>query len=150
MFSEWVSTHFTGRFSFFRGVTDDHELVVHALLLAPKPPPTAGAMTRSWVLLVARTAGPGSPAGSWGRGLSRGRSCRRGGLGDDGVGLHRHRRQPLAQDAQLDSTRSAPSNIVWSSPMSIANATFEPCSSNSTGASSAIVASASTTAGSGS
>ena len=102
MFSERVSVHFTGRPSTSAAFAAT-AYSTYMPALAPKPPPTAGATTRTCSSLepgrrrdrlldavrslgrARSTASPPSPSGS----------------SDDPVRLHRHRREPLVHEPPL-------------------------------------------------
>ena len=148
MFSERVSVHFTGRPSVWAALAAT-AYSTYMSILAPKPPPTAGAITRTCSASspVAAAMPATRPCGCW-------------------VGTRTKRPSPSISTTmpfgsigtaatrwftnRCEMTTSASSMIVGSSPASNAMARFEPWSSKSTGASSSNARSGSITTGSGS
>ena len=148
MFSERVSVHFTGRASSCAAFTAT-AYSAYMPVLAPKPPPTAGAITRTCAASSPATAAiPGctpcaawvgtkqvSPTPSWVTTIP---------FGSIGTAATRW------FSMRCDTTTSASASRSGSSPNSNAMARLEPCSSKSSGAPSASAASTSITTGRGS
>ncbi len=149
MLSERVSVHFSGRPS-FRAAAAVMANSAYMPALAPKPPPTAGATTRtrSSSSPTAPASGSRTPCGfwvgTWAVNASSPSGWTRMPFGSIGTGASRwFTNLPV-------TTTSASSRIEGSSPKLNSMARFEPCSGNTAGASSASAASGSTTVSNGS
>ena len=134
MFSERVSVHLTGRCS-CRANAAASTCSQYAPVFAPKPPPTAGAITCTWSGSISSAAARPSrtPNGAWVGTFTSSlpSACGSTRMPFDSIGTAATRwltKRPL-------TTTSASSRICGSWPKSNSIAMFEPCSGNSSVAS---------------